>query len=397
MKFVECLGRVALVTVVSSLPVVACSASSSDVLGGAGAASGTGAVGGVGAVAGGASGSGGFVSSTGSQSSAGGVILGIGGDVMTRDAGGACKGDTAAAEQVQLDLYVMVDQSLSMVAPDASGMTRWAAVTSALQQFYQSPASAGIGVGMQFFGLGLGGISCTAADYAMPEVEIAPLPGNAMALTMSLAAHGPSSVTPTPAALQGAILHAQDWKKSHQSHAVAVLLVTDGEPDLCGLTPDVASAAMAGLTGTPPIQTFVLGVGTSLDALNQVAMAGGSGQAYIVSGNTNVAQSVLDALNKIRAATALPCDFTLPKSDPGKPIDYSMVNVLYTPQGGASEVVYYASDPSKCTPMNKAWYYDNPRTPTRIVLCDDTCKAISTGGGTIGYQLFCPVKPLPIE
>ena len=314
-----------------------------------------------------------------------------------RDAGGACKGDTAAAERLSLDLYVMVDQSLSMVAPDASGMTRWAAVTTALQKFYQAPESAGIGVGQQFFGLGLLGSSCAATDYAMPEVEIAPLPGNAMPLTMSLAAHIPSSITPTPAALQGAILHAQQWKMAHPSHIVAVLLVTDGEPDACGLVPDLAMAATAGATGTPPIQTFVLGVGTALDALNQVATAGGTGQAYLVTGTTDVTAAVLAALDKIRAATALPCEFTLPTPEPGKPFDYGKVNVVYTPQGGAQLVVYYTPDPGKCGTGMMAWHYDDPNKPNRIQLCPDTCAAISMGGGTIGYQLYCPAIILPIE
>jgi hypothetical protein len=325
------------------------------------------------------------------------MIFGFGGEVTTRDAGGACKGDMAAAEKIQLDLYVMVDQSLSMVAPDANGMTRWAAVTGALTQFFQSMDSNGIGVGMQYFGLGLLGTSCTAADYATAEVEIAPLPGNLQPLLTSLGMHGPSSVTPTPAAMQGAIQHAQAWKMANPSHVVAVLLVTDGEPDACGLVPDVAAAAMQGASGNPPIQTFVLGVGTALDALNQVAMAGGTGQAYLVTGTQDVTGAVLAALNKIRAATSLPCEFTLPKPEPGKPFDYNKVNVVFTPQGGMQEVVYYASDASKCSPMTKAWHYDNPTAPTRIELCPDTCSAIATGGGTIGYQLYCPVIPLPIE
>ena len=380
--------------VVAGAAVVACSSSVGSPLfhstGGSSSNGGSGAT---------TSGSGGGtgVHSTGAVTGEGGSLLGIGGQDTSRDDAGACKGDAAAAEKLSLDLYVMVDQSLSMVAPDASGMTRWGAVTSALLQFVQSKDSAGIGVGLQYFGLGIGGISCNAADYAMPEVEIAPLPDNEMALQNSLSIHVPSSVTPTPAALQGAIQHAQDWKKSHPSHVVAVLLVTDGEPDLCGLTPDVANAAMMGLSGTPSVQTFVLGVGIALDALNQVAAAGGTGQAYLVSSNMNVSAAVLDALNKIRSATALPCEFKLPTPDPKKPFDYDKVNVVYTPSGAAQEVVYYTDDPSKCDPSALAWHYDDPKKPTRIELCPETCKAVSMGGGTIGYQLYCPVVSLPIR
>ncbi|HEX4338960.1 MAG TPA: hypothetical protein VH062_23800 [Polyangiaceae bacterium] len=394
MRLITFLGTAALIAA-GGVSFIACSAASGG--GGFAGAGGSGPFSGAGgaSVGGTPVGNAGFVS-TGSVTGAGGGVFGIGGQPQSRDDAGACTGDQAAAEKIQLDLYVMIDQSLSMTAPDASGMTRWAAVTGALQQFYQSPDSAGIGVGQQFFGLGLLGSSCTATDYQTPEVEIAPLPGNLMPLTSSLAMHGPSSVTPTPAALQGAILHAQDWKMKNPAHAVAVLLVTDGEPDLCGLVPDVVNAATAGAMGTPPVQTFVLGVGTSLDALNQVAMAGGSGQAYIVSGTTNVAGSVLDALNKIRAATALPCQFTLPAPDPSKPpFDYDKVNVVYTPQGAAQQVVYYTADPAACNPMQLAWHYDDINKPTRIELCPDTCNAISKGGGVIGYQLYCPVIPLP--
>src|ERR1700742_2150729 len=137
MKLMQCVGRVALVGLCAFLPVAACSASGNhDTFGGTGAAAGALANGGATSVGG--AGAGGFVSA-GAQSSAGGVFLRLGGDVTERDAGGGCHGDTAGAEQLQLDLYVMIDQSLSMVAADASGMTRWAAVTSALQQFYQSP------------------------------------------------------------------------------------------------------------------------------------------------------------------------------------------------------------------------------------------------------------------
>ena len=398
MRFTTVLGSVAM-TVASVSMFAACSSATggSPLFGGHGGDSSSGGGASGGNSTGAAPGSAGFVSAGADTGAGGSTVLGIGGQVVSRDDGGVCKGDIAGAERLQLDLFVMIDQSLSMVTPDASGMTRWAAVTGALTQFYQSPDSAGIGVGQQFFGLGLLGSSCTASDYATAEVEIAPLPGNANALTMSLMAHGPSSVTPTPAALQGAILHAQDWKTKNPSHVVAVLLVTDGEPDLCGLVPDVATAAMAGASGTPPIQTFVLGVGTALDALNQVAMAGGTNQAYLVSGNTNVSGSVLDALNKIRAATSLPCEFTLPMPDPSKPFDYGKVNVVFTPQGGTQQVVYYTADPSKCDPMALAWHYDDPMAPTRIELCPDTCSTITKGGGTIGYQLYCPAIELPIK
>jgi uncharacterized protein YegL len=102
----------------------------------------------------------------------------------------------------------------------------------------------------------------------------------------------------------------------HPTHTVLVLLVTDGEPDACGidLLGDTAAAASAGLAANPSVATYVLGVGTSLDALNQIASAGGTRQAYIVDGTQNISAQIVEALNKIRGMTSLPCEFACPST-----------------------------------------------------------------------------------
>ena len=74
------------------------------------------------------------------------------------------------------------------------------------------------------------------------------------------------------------------------------------------------------------IQTFVIGVGNSLTSLNQVAQAGGSGQAYIVDAGGNVQQQFAEALQKIHGA-ALPCDFHVPADGTSDP---SNVNITFT-------------------------------------------------------------------
>src|SRR6185436_190120 len=84
------------------------------------------------------------------------------------------------------------------------------------------------GLGPCFFGICFGcaasGDSCVAADYAKPDVEIAPLPGIAGALVASIDKHGPTGGTPTSAALQGAIDHAKAWGTQNPNHVVIDVL-----------------------------------------------------------------------------------------------------------------------------------------------------------------------------
>jgi len=64
--------------------------------------------------------------------------------------GADCGGDEYQAMLVPLDLYVMLDSSGSML--DTIGtQTKWDAIQSAVTTFINDPASAGIGIGLQFF------------------------------------------------------------------------------------------------------------------------------------------------------------------------------------------------------------------------------------------------------
>jgi hypothetical protein len=288
---------------------------------------------------------------------------------------GACSSSVSKGQEKNLDVYIMLDQSLSMAGP------KWTGVTDAINSFVMQPLT-GVSVGIQYFALNLA--SCTDTDYATPEVEIAPLPGVASKITASLAMHVPSTVTPTLAAEEGAVEHAQAWAKTHTGDAVIVLLATDGDPDSCNILPDpvtpVANAAMAGATGTPKILTFVIGVGSDLTNLNQIATAGGTTSAFIVdtSSSTTVQTDFLKALNTVRG-TALGCQYKIPAPAAGSAVDFTKVNVQFT-NNGTSTVFPQVSDKSKCPSSGNAWYYDNATAPTEIILCTSTCGSISVGG-----------------
>src|SRR5262249_22645882 len=132
---------------------------------------------------------------------------------------------------------------------------------------------------------------CDPAPYAKPEIEIAPLPGAAQALSQSISQHRPSTGTPTMPALQGAVQHAKEWAQAHPGHVTIALLATDGQPEACDkdLSHINAVAAQAA-AGTPKILTFVIGVGDLKSALDGIAAAGGTGHAYIVDQSANTTQ-----------------------------------------------------------------------------------------------------------
>jgi hypothetical protein len=296
-----------------------------------------------------------------------------------------CASSPHKAEQAPLDMYVMLDQSGSM-----RQSSKWTNVTAALDAFVQQPNLDGFSVGIQYFGLN--NDSCTASDYATPEVEIAPLPGVASAIVSSIAAHQPSSGTPTSAALQGAIDHVKTWETAHPDHVSVVVFATDGDPEECdtNLT-DIDAIAAAGLAGTPKVLTFVIGVGSSLTNLNGIAAAGGTTSAFIVDTTGNINQQFLAAMNAIRGSGALGCRYSIPLPTTGSP-DYGNVTVTYTPTGGSPKQMMHVADMAACPASGDAWYYDSNSAPTQIILCSSTCTTVSADKtGEIDVYTPCAV------
>lgn len=290
--------------------------------------------------------------------------------------GEECDADSYVAEGRQLDIYMLVDDSGSMVP-------WWPATLDAINMFFSDPGSAGIGVGVQFFGS-----ECNVATYATPRVGIAPLPGSIPTLQAAFPLI-PIEGTATVPAMEGAIQHARQWATDHPDSKTIVLLVTDGLPDAddCNSTvPGVVQVTADGLAGTPSIQTFVIGIGFGLDALNMFAQAGGTGQAILVE--PGAAQSLVAALNDIRGA-ALPCDYALPDGAAGD-VANNTINMRYTTPGGESTTIGWVEDAASCDATQGGWYYDNPSAPTRLLACETSCRQLKDVGGEVQVVLGCP-------
>lgn len=241
--------------------------------------------------------------------------------------------------------------------------------------------------------------TCDVSAYATPEVPIAELPGVNASIIGSLNAHAPLTMTPTAPALEGAIQYASQWATTHPGHTTIVVLATDGQPTVCGggaVFPinEVRNIAAAGVNGSPSIKTFVIGVipagmATLAGSLDGVAQSGGTNKAFIVQANQDMTAQFKAALEAIRGAS-MDCEFQIP--NPGVPVDYDEVNVMYTAPGGDKYPVYFVGSIADCDPQLGGWFYDvDPAVaePTKITLCPQSCQFMQEHSGAIAIEIGC--------
>jgi hypothetical protein len=310
-------------------------------------------------------------------------------DVSTEQQG--CLSQVANLDLIADDIFIMLDKSGSMNCPANDSMcevppapviypTRWDAFAQAVSSFVNAPGSAGIGVGLGHFSAGSG---CDVGAYAMPTVSIAPLPGNTSAIQNAIAGIMPGGNTPTVPALQGALQFARTYTENTPGRAASVVLVTDGYPNGCAST--IAAAAMVAqqaYEGTPSTKTYVIGLGNTA-ALDQVALAGSGGARHYFPADGDVVTQLLAALTTISGVNT--CNYALPAT--GDPLS---VNVQVTIGGGMPAVIRYVGSAAMCA-LNGGWFFDNPTSPTKLILCPQTCDPIrTTTGSRVQVLVGCP-------
>jgi Mg-chelatase subunit ChlD len=313
-----------------------------------------------------------------------------------------CVGEFYEGESLPLDIYIMFDQSGSMLN-DVGGLTRMAAVQQATREFLREPESAGIGVGIGYFGhQPIGETRCEDALYAAPDV---PISIDHEAVIRSLDGREPTGETPTASALRGACGYASEWKRTHPGRGVVILLVTDGKPEApvscagsgcCPTIDDAETAARACSDRAPNVPTYVLGVGPELDLLNRIAEAGGTRRAYLV-GDDDVAANVLRALSTIRGDAAIPCTLEIPEPPAGGSIDLTTVN-LFEGQSGVEclSPIYHVTEAEGCG-EDGGWYYDAPNAPSAVELCPASCASVSRPGSRLRFSIGCATIGDPVR
>lgn len=293
-----------------------------------------------------------------------------------------CATSSATPTPIPVNLVFMFDQSGSM-----GQSSKWTSCVQGLNGFFADPSSKGLNASIQYFPQGS---QCSVSTFQSPAVAMRPLP-DASTFSSSIAAHSPGGGTPTLPAEQGAIAYAQQIGSQHPGEKIAIVLVTDGDPNDCSSTPQ--NVAMAAATVAMKIPTYVIGVGPSLQNLDTIAMGGGTTKATIVQTN-NPQQIVTDfqnALNAIRGLT-LACEYGIPAPSNGQVIDFTKVNVVFTPTNAPQETLQYSQD---CSNPN-GWRYDNPNNPTKILLCQNACTNVQKDkSGKIDVVFGCKTNGLP--
>jgi len=340
---------------------------------------------------------------SGSSSGSGGPTGGTPVDGCADPNLNGCVGSNYEGEGLPLAIYVMFDQSASMdcvieaqqpwQSDQCDGSNpRITPVRQAVEAFLNDRQSAGISVGVGYFGyMPIGQTSCNPDDYSRAAVPIGMLPDNADTLTASINAVQPTGETPTDSAIEGACTYLEGWRGDNPGYKTVILLVTDGVPEAPssdGCSPSIEAAEdVTGACRDSGIDTYVLGVGQALDNLNRIAAAGGTDSAYLVEGG-NVSQAVLEALNSIRADAAIPCTLPIPNPDNGV-INYNSVNIGICDSAENSLTTFYVENAEGCTNDPGGWYYTEGGSTRNIQLCDATCGVVSSAGSTLYFTLGC--------
>lgn len=304
----------------------------------------------------------------------------------------ACAVDTQLAALSPLNIVFVYDKSGSMGNPNDGfdPAARWNPMQTGMLAFFSDPSSSSINAALSFFPVNGDLTTACSGPYDNPQgatphgLALTPLntdQGRNAFVTL-LQNTTPQGGTPTLPALQGGIKLAQKIASDQPGAKTVVVLVTDGEPGffvegqvVSGCADNdvahVAQIAADALAGTPSIQTYVVGIGPSLDSLQAIAQAGGTVEATIMSDADPAATSKIfhDTLAAIRTET-FSCDFPMPKPPPGQTLD--SVNVAFNSSLGGQATI---PRNDSCAPGG-GWHYDVPGAPTKVVLCQDSCSQI---------------------
>jgi hypothetical protein len=96
---------------------------------------------------------------------------------------------------------------------------------------------------------------------------------------------------------------------------------------------------------------------------------------------------------EVIADAQLSCEFVIPPLPAGESYDPAKVIVRLTTEQGESTIgrVETAAD---CANVAHGWYYDDPMSPSRIVMCPQTCADFQLYGlAEINIELGCETAP----
>lgn len=333
--------------------------------------------------------------------------LGIGGfDPGTAGSGvlETCATETSTANLEPVYLAFGFDRSGSMGKGDKDWhdqSLKWDPVATATSAFFADPASTGLSAALKFFpDSDEEDERCDPDRYASPEIPMTPLPSDDFEPALNaIPEEDWIGGTPTLAVLSGLITYVET-ERALRPGRYAIVLVTDGYPQDCDDS-SIESVAELAASVADTIPTYVIGVANppfddapdTVTNLAAVAEAGATGQAFLIDTGdpTQTSEDFRAAIDEIRGA-AISCDVAIPEPPADRVFDERAVEVTYTTGSGSLTSLRY--DPA-CDGL--AWHYDDPETPSRIVLCPDACQAVQAeAAATLAVNFACePLFEIP--
>lgn len=72
-------------------------------------------------------------------------------------------------------------------------------------------------------------------------------------------------------------------------------------------------------------------------------------------------------------SAVIACAYAIPEERNGLAVDPDHINVELTDAGGAVTPLFNVTDAAGCAGDPQGWYYDDPQSPTQVLLCEGAC------------------------
>ncbi len=202
--------------------------------------------------------------------------------------------------------------------------------------------------------------------------------------------HAPADTRPLPPVLSELAVLRYDWTPTLRANSWKhIWVMATNEADAM-LTADAFLGELGDLTGVV-VHATVTAEGAGA-AQGYAGLAEETGGAYSQGGDYSLFDFQKPMIERLKG-TALACEYRIPEPPGGLVFARDKVNVLYDEGDGALPIGYVESA-GDCLIAGYGWHYDDAMSPTKIIMCPESCERFSElTEATIDIQFGCDTIP----